>query len=113
MDLGRAKFQQAGNFANRIQGHAAQFVLHHMQGGQRYGLFVRIARHIGQDLLPQFFAQYTHRSSSAAMMFRLPSTATTSLIWCPLIRYGKIAKWIYDGGRVRARYERSLPSETT
>src|SRR5207302_7225849 len=105
--------QQAGNFANCLQGHAAQFVLHHMQGGQRYGLFVRIARHVGQDLLPQFFAQCTHRSSSAAMMFRLPSTATTSLIWCPLIRYGKIAKWMYDGGLVLARYATPLPSLTT
>ena len=40
------------------------------------------------------------------MMFKLPSTATTSLSWCPSIRCGNIAKWMYDGGRVRARYAR-------
>jgi hypothetical protein len=45
----------------------------------------------------------SHRSNSAAMIFKLPSTATTSLSWCPAIKYGKIAKWMYEGGRVRAR----------
>ena len=59
--------------------HAAHPILHQVQGRQRDGLLARVARQIGLDALPQFFAEKTHRSNSAAMMFRLPSTATTSL----------------------------------
>src|SRR5205823_14265580 len=88
VDLGRAQVQQAGDLADRLQRHAPEGVLHDVQGRQRHRLLARIARDVGQDLLPQFFAEYTHRSNSAAMMFRLPSTATTSLIWWPTIRYG-------------------------
>ena len=45
----------------------------------------------------------SYRSSSAAMMFKLPSTATTSLSMRPGMMCGKTAKWMYDGGRQRAR----------
>ena len=45
-------------------------------------------------------------------MFRLPSTATTSLSVWPRIRCGNVAKWMNDGGRQRARYATSLPSPT-
>jgi len=48
-------------------------------------------------------AAHGYLSNSAAIMFRLPSTATTSLSWWPTIRYGNTAKWMNDGGRVRAR----------
>ena len=44
-----------------------------------------------------------YRSSSAAMMFRLPSTATTSLSVWPRMRWGNMAKWMNEGGRQRAR----------
>ncbi len=42
------------------------------------------------------------------MMFRLPSTAGTSEIKCPSMRCGKTAKWMNDGGRVRARHGRPV-----
>src|SRR5207237_8866443 len=109
----RAQVQQVGNFAHGFERHAAQMIVHHMQRRQGHRLPVWIARQVSQDLLTQVIAEYAHRSSSAAMMFRLPNTATTSLIWCPTIRYGKIAKWMYDGGRVRQRHGRSVPSPTT
>lgn len=35
-----------------------------------------------------------YRSNSAAMMFKLPSTATTSLSWWSLMICGKMAKWM-------------------
>jgi len=47
-------------------------VLHQMQRRQRHRLLARIARDVRHDLLSQVVAQYAHRSSSAAMMFKLP-----------------------------------------
>src|SRR5262249_7543133 len=44
------------------------------------------------EFVSDFGFRIYHRSSSAAMMFRLPRTATTSLSWWPTIRYGNIAK---------------------
>src|SRR5262249_44438303 len=118
-----------GDLLGRLQRHAAQRVLHHMQRRQCHRLLARVARHVGQDLLSQLFGQYAHGgsckptrcngwaycylSNSAAMMFRLPSTATTSLTRCPTIRCGNRAKWMYDGGRVRALYAWPVPSLTT
>ena len=46
------------------------------------------------------------------MMFRLPSTATTSAIRWSLIMCGKTGKWMNDGGRVRTRQAVWLPSAT-
>src|SRR5437667_12720563 len=97
------EIQEVGNLLDRVQRHAAQLVMHVVQGRQRRRLLARIARQVGQNSLAHVFTEYAHRSSSAAIMFRLPNTTTTSLIWCPTIRYGKIAKWINEGGRVRAR----------
>src|SRR5262249_44590353 len=132
VDLGRAEVQQVRDLADRLPRHAAQFVLHDVQGRQRDRLLARVARQVRLDLLPDFVTQEGHspsptacglpgaprsrkrlagqRSSSAAMMFRLPRTATTSLSWWPTIRYGNSWKWMYDGGRVRARYGTPLPS---
>ena len=45
-----------------------------------------------KNLLAKFFCEGAHRSSSAAMMFKLPSTATTSLNWWPLMMCGNTAK---------------------
>ena len=47
------------------------------------------------------------------MIFKLPNTAGTSEIWCPSIICGNTAKWMNDGGRVRARNALPLPSATT
>ena len=82
VDFGRAEVEQVGDLADRFERHAAQLVLDDVQRRQRHRLLARIARQVRQDLLPQrLFASsaHAHRSNSAAMMFRLPSTATTSL----------------------------------
>src|SRR5262249_56592189 len=98
VDLGGAEVQQVGDVLDGLQRHAAEAVLHHVQRRQRRRLLVRVARqvavadraeHLALDVGPR-----AHRSSSAAMMFRLPSTATTSLSWRPTIRYGDMAKWM-------------------
>src|SRR5262249_49205267 len=44
-----------------------------------------------------------HRSNSAAIIFKLPSTTTMSLTRWPRIRCGNKAKWMKLGGRQRAR----------
>src|SRR5262245_25807170 len=98
-----AQFEHLGDLANRGQRHAAHGIVNQMQSRQGHRLLAGVAREVGFDLLSQFGSQDAHRSNSAAIIFRLPSTATMSLIWWPSIKYGKIAKWMYDGGRQRAR----------
>src|SRR5437867_2032210 len=106
-----------------------QRFLHDVQCRQHDGLLRRVMRQVFANPLPRCIAQQRvdacrdqkdpprclshYRSSSAAMMFKLPSTATTSDTVWPWMSWGKMAKWTYDGGRQRARYAVMDPSATT
>jgi hypothetical protein len=97
MVLGEERqFQQLGNLHHGLMRHIAQPLVNDVQRRQRHRLLGRIARKKRGDLLHHVVRQDAlrcdHRSSSAAMMFKLPSTATTSLSVWPRIRCGKTAK---------------------
>src|SRR5580704_17163704 len=109
VDLGRRQLEERAHLADGVGRNAAMLVLHDVERRQRDGPLVRIFDELGPNPLLNLLGQGAHRSNSAAMMLRLPSTATTSLSVCPLIKCGKTAKWMYDGGRVRARYALIVP----
>ena len=109
LDLRRGQSEQFGDFHHGLQRHVAQPFADQVQRRQRDGLPRGITSEATLDLLSQLRVEYLHRSSfsyrsnSAAMIFKLPSTATTSLSVWPRIRCGNSAKLRNDGGRQRAR----------
>ncbi len=109
LHLGGGQFQQFGKLDHRLRRHVAQPLVDQMQRRQRGRLLGRIARkadprsafrksasrtvrscsrlHLISSFIPH--PSLSYRSNSAAMMFKLPSTATTSLRVWPRIRCGK------------------------
>ena len=89
VDLGGAEVEHLGDLADRLERHAAQRVVDQVQRRQRHRLLAADSAAGSLDLLRNSSSEracsfasaaaQAHRSSSAAMMFKLPSTATTSL----------------------------------
>src|ERR1700734_3224789 len=79
VDLGRRQFEKRGDLADGVRRNAAMLFLHDAQRRQRNGPLFRIFDELGPNSLFNPLGQGVDRSNSAAMMLRLPSTATTSL----------------------------------
>ena len=89
---GGGQVEEVCNFPDSFQRYTAEMVLNQVQGRKCGRLLGWIMMKVIQDLLPEFIRQNAHRSNSAAMIFKLPSTATTSLMVWPTINKGKMAK---------------------